>query len=392
MELRKYRPEDRLSLAHLSAASFGNNPADWEEYYDPEKNPRLDPDQVYVIEEDGEPRASVTVLPLRVSVDGSPVPMGGVAAVSTHPAYRRRGYAGELMRLALRQMRERDVPLSMLTPFSHAFYRFFGFELALESIEYDLKSTNLATHPEQKNVRAYHDEDLPQMIALFEGEASRHPCCILRSEAYWQEIISRNDIEAAVYESGGRIEGYLLYRQTAYREDRTPHRTLKVREFVWSNPQARAGLLSFLAAHDPAVFGIKYRTSPGEPLHPYLGNSYVEMKVFPEQMLRLVDVLESLRRLKRSVEPPLVLKVQDDALPENSGDYTVSEGEVIRGARSEEFVELKVQHLAQLYAGYLFPENLARRGLITASSTRALDLAQKVFPAGDPWVFDSDFF
>lgn len=392
MQLRKYRSEDKTSLAHLSAASFGVNREYWEEYYEPEKNPRLDPDQVYVIEEDGEPRASVTVLPLRVCVDGSPVSMGGVAAVSTHPAYRRRGYAGELMRLALRQMRERDVPLSMLTPFSYAFYRFFGFELALESIKYDLKPTNLTTHPEQKNVRAYHDEDLPQMMALFEEEAVRHPCCVLRSEAYWRKTLSRNDLEAAVYESSGKIEGYLLYRQTAYQEDRTPFRTLEVRELIWSNPESRAGLLSFLAALDPAVFRIKCRTSPGEPLHPYLGNSYVEMKIFPEQMLRLVDVSEALRCLRRSIEFPLVLKVQDDALPENSGDYTVSEGEVIRGARSGEFVELKVQQLAQLYAGYLSPENLARRGLITASSTRALDLAQKIFPAGDPWVFNPDFF
>ena len=56
------------------------------------------------------------VLPLEVFVDGEPVPMGGIADVATHAAYRRRGYAGDLMRTALAGMRERRVHLSMLHP------------------------------------------------------------------------------------------------------------------------------------------------------------------------------------------------------------------------------------------------------------------------------------
>src|SRR3712207_9148135 len=74
---------------------------------------RSNAEQVYVLEEDGEIRASAAVLPLKVFVDGRPVQMGGVAALATHAAYRRRGYAGELMRAALRGMRERSIHLSM---------------------------------------------------------------------------------------------------------------------------------------------------------------------------------------------------------------------------------------------------------------------------------------
>lgn len=59
-----------------------------EGYYTPEKNPRIDLDLVYVIEQDGEARVTAAVLPLEVFVDGVAVPMDGVAAVNTHPAYR----------------------------------------------------------------------------------------------------------------------------------------------------------------------------------------------------------------------------------------------------------------------------------------------------------------
>ncbi len=57
--------------------------------------------------------------PIKVFVDGEPAPMGGIAYVATHPAYRRRGYAGELVHAALGGMRERGVHLSMLHPFAH---------------------------------------------------------------------------------------------------------------------------------------------------------------------------------------------------------------------------------------------------------------------------------
>lgn len=129
MKLRGYREEDRGAVASLAAGALGGSVEGWQEHYTLEKNPRLDSKQVYVIEEDGEIRAMTAVLPLEVFVDRVPAAMGGVADVATHSAYRRRGYAGELMRAALGGMRERGVHLSMLHPFAHAFYRRYGWEL-----------------------------------------------------------------------------------------------------------------------------------------------------------------------------------------------------------------------------------------------------------------------
>ena len=92
MEIRSYRSEDLGPLARMGVLAFGGSVADWEEYY--AESPRVDRDQVYVIEDNGEALATATVLPLEVFMDGKPAPMGGIAAVNAHPAYRRRGYAG----------------------------------------------------------------------------------------------------------------------------------------------------------------------------------------------------------------------------------------------------------------------------------------------------------
>jgi len=392
LTLRGYCEEDRRAVARLAAGSLGGSVEGWEEHYYPEKNPRLDPEQVYVVEEDGDIRAMAAGLPLEVFVDGEPVLMGGIADVATHPAYRRRGYAGKLVRAALGGMRERSVHLSMLHPFAHAFYRRYGWELATETISYRLKPTNLPTSPEQKRVRADRDEDLPWMMALLlEGEASRHPLCVRRGEAYWRTLLEREGTEAAVYEADGRVKAYLLYGQG---EGRNMSRALTVSELIAATPTAREALVSFMADFDPMMFEVRYSTPRGEPLHPFLPSSYVEARVGPEFMLRLVNVEGALGLLQRVSEAPLVLEVEDDEIPENEGPYTVgcSNGNVVRGARAEERVTLDVRQLAQLYAGYLPARQLVRSGLVKPVSARALELLEEFFPSGDPWLFPPDHF
>jgi predicted acetyltransferase len=391
LALRGYREEDRRAVARLAAGSLGESVEQWGEHYDPEKNPRLDPKRVYVVEEDGDIRAMTAVLPLEVFVEGEPVPMGGIADVATHPAYRRRGYAGELVRAALGGMRERGVHLSMLHPFAHAFYRRYGWELATEAIGYRLKPTDLPTSSGQKRVRAYRDEDLPRMMALLEGEASKHPLCVRRGEAYWRTLLSREGMEAAVYEADGRVESYLLYVQG---EGRNAPRALTISELVAVAPTAREALVSFMAAFDPMMFELRYSTPRGEPLHPFLPSSYVEARVSPEFMLRLVNVEEALGLLQRKSEAPLILEVEDDEMSENAGLYTVggSNGDVIRGAQAGERVTLDVRQLAQLYAGYLPVRQFVRSGLVKPGSARAVELLEEFFPPGDPWLFPPDHF
>jgi predicted acetyltransferase len=391
MELRRYREGDMDALARVGVAAFGGSVSDWEKNFDPAQNARLDLEQVHVIEEDGEVRASTTVLPLESFVAGEWRPMGGISAVMAHPAYRRRGYAGKLMRAVLRDMRERGVSLSLLAPFAHAFYRIFGYELVTEEIEYKLKPADLPTSPEQSHLRAYSEEDLSALMDLYTAEAKRHTLSVRRSEGHWKKSLADKDTDAAVYERDGDVEGYILYKISGW-QDRDPRRTLTVEEAVAATVQAREALFSFMAGLDPLVYGIKHFTPRGEPLHPYLRSSHVDAKIEPDQMLRLVDVEGALGYLGRVSEAPLVLEVSDDVIPENADEYTIGEGRVVRGVDAGESVSLDVRQLAQLYAGYLPARELARHGLVRASSPEALDLLEALFPVGDPWLFGPDHF
>jgi predicted acetyltransferase len=391
MELRTYREGDVDALARVAVAAFGSSVSDWEKYFDPDQNSRLDLEQVHVIEEDGEVRASATVLSLESFVEDEPHPMGGISAVMVHPAYRRRGFAGELMRAVLRDMRERGVALSLLSPFAHAFYRVFGYELATENIGYRLKPSDLPTSPEQSHLRAYREGDLSSLMGLHDAEAKRHTLSVRRSEGHWKSNEVRKNRDIAVYERDGEVEGYILYEISGWQEQ-DPRRTLTVDELVAATPRARQALYSFLAGLDPLAYGIRHFTPRGEPLHPYLRSSYVKASIEPDQMLRLVDVGEALGYLERVSEAPLVLDVRDDVVTENHGAYTIADGRVIRGAKAEVSVSLDVRQLAQLYAGYLPAKELARHNLLDASSPDAIELLDSLFPVGDPWLYGPDHF
>jgi predicted acetyltransferase len=187
----------------------------------------------------------------------------------------------------------------------------------------------------------------------------------------------------------------MLYGQSGWREGKEPEREFRVRELVARTPEAREALLSVPASLDPLVFEVKVSVPRGEPLHPFLKSSYIKAEVSPEFMLRLVDVGGALGLLRREAEEPLTLEVTDDVLPENTGLYTLGaglSGEVAPGAEAPERVALDVRQLAQLYAGYLPAESLARHGLIRPGSPRALELLGQLFPPGDPWVFPPDHF
>jgi len=229
------------------------------------------------------------------------------------------------------------------------------------------------------------------LMALYTAEAKEHRLSVRRSEGHWKKSLSRKGTDAAVYERDGGIEGYILYKLSGWR-DVDPRRTLSVEEMVSATQRAREALYSFMAGLDPLVYGIKLFTPRGEPLHPYLKSSHVDAKIDPDQMLRLVDVESALGYLQPILEAPLVLDVRDEVIPENAGEYTVAEGKVARGAEATESVSLDVRQLAQLYAGYLPASDLARHGLIKASSPEALDRLDALFPQGDPWLSGPDHF
>src|SRR5690606_11674243 len=72
--------------------------------------------------------AQATLLDLQTYIAGQAFHMGGIAGVSTWPEHRRNGYVASLLKELLLIMKQKGQSISMLYPFSFAFYRKYGWE------------------------------------------------------------------------------------------------------------------------------------------------------------------------------------------------------------------------------------------------------------------------
>ena len=82
--------------------------------------------------------AAMTLVPYHAHFDGYQMDMIGIGGVATLPQYRRGGCIRKCFEKALPDMYERGAAFSYLYPFSTAFYRKFGYELACERNLYKL--------------------------------------------------------------------------------------------------------------------------------------------------------------------------------------------------------------------------------------------------------------
>ncbi|WP_153944832.1 GNAT family N-acetyltransferase, partial [Acinetobacter baumannii] len=70
----------------------------------------------------------------RVNIFGQTYDMGGLTGVGTYPEYANLGLMNQLMRQALKNMRERKQSISYLYPYSIPFYRRKGWEIISDKI------------------------------------------------------------------------------------------------------------------------------------------------------------------------------------------------------------------------------------------------------------------
>ena len=105
--------------------------------------PDPDPRRWGALSEDGTLAAGLACYDFHAFLQGEAVSNGGIGGVVTHPAYRRQGAIREIFTELLRETRSNGEILSSLYPFSHAFYRKFGYELCDGRVRHTLPLAQL---------------------------------------------------------------------------------------------------------------------------------------------------------------------------------------------------------------------------------------------------------
>ncbi len=331
-----------------------------------------------------------TALRLTMSLCGKDVPMAGVAAVAVSPEYRREGVADALMREILAYVRDRKVALSMLYAFRESFYRKYGYG-DVESLDaIRVTPDQLPSSRLRQEVRRASPKDRPAIKRVYERRRAGTSGQFERSAWWWKIRVFERASEQLVFVDprSKRVTGYLLYSvpdQPAF-----PNQTCRVVELQALDGQAYRGLLGTLNALGDQFDTIEMNLPPGEALFSleYRGVFGLPPGLAPMEatgflgggaMLRIVRLSDAVAQhpapAKNGVRGSLGLDLEDPVFQENSGAFDLTfgpkGGRVVPGKRARRRVSLRIDRLAQIYAGTLSARRLLDTGFIEGSKTAA---------------------
>lgn len=326
--------------------------------------------------------------------DGHIVLCGGVGNVSSLPEYRRQGGIRSIFTEKFADMRKRGFVFSALYPFSHEYYRKFGYELCYCPMRQTVRTADLAGYDCPYEVRMHKAGECVQPFKdVYQRFILGKNMAIVRSDRQW-EWIAGDPYKDKVYryllsdETGAHA--YVVFKP----EGEGDGRKAAIRDLAYDSREALHGLLGFLyrlSAQYPLISGVfpdevDFRTLVTEPYH-------VAQTVDFHGMFRVVDVERALTLMRHPQGcGRYVLKIADAFLPENNGTYAVEyeNGAAVLVQRTEEVPDLEadVTTLAQLMMGYAGLKTLAMRKDVTIHGNR--EILSAVFTRKERYF--SDYF
>lgn len=249
-------------------------------------------------------------LELALFFQGVEFPMAGVAGVSVAPERRGQKIAQAMIEHALKQFRQQQIPLSMLYPFRHGFYRKLGWAWVGETRQYRVSARHLPLYPERVQVVPYQAELEASIKAVYHQAAQQHNGWLQREPNRWKGYFKpEGGREIYGYVEAGALLGYVVVEFTHLEPTKTQW-AIVVQEWVVLTATAYRGLIGFLASLRDQVTTVIWNTNPQDPFphllseqrcDPAVPNPPFEFGFIPRFgeigggfMWRLVDVVKAL--------------------------------------------------------------------------------------------------
>ncbi|GAB4442711.1 MAG: GNAT family N-acetyltransferase [Chloroflexi bacterium OHK40] len=337
-------------------------------------------------------------IPLRVRTGLGEIAAVGIGSVATAPEYRRQGHVATLLRHLVDELRAAGVTLAILYPFKRSFYGRYGWATFFERRIYQGDPALLAGFRLGPGgfVRASAAE-IPELDRIYRRALHGRFGLLVRDETWWREQVlhdwERRPWNAYIWrDTQGQGRSYLVYRL----EQHGQGQRLFCREIAACDPESRAQLFAFLAAHQDQVATVRFPAPADAPVN-LLFPDPLECGVEPHFMLRLLDVAGAFAGYTygREARGRLTLAVRDDWISANQGVYELvfehGRCQVRRLADDAPAgLQCDVRALAQIYSRYLRPRTAAAFGVLDVVERADLELLEQAFAGLAP--FCSDFF
>ena len=311
------------------------------------------------------------------SLDGTPVRNGGIGAVSTLPEYRMEGGVREIFRKLLPHAYADGEVISTLYPFSHAFYRKFGYETVCWKNVYEFAPAVLKGYVFRGNAKLWKQgEPVSDWTGLYN-----------RFAASWNLAISRDDKRMANHLKGEYykdrkfcyflLEGsdpvaYLIFQDIRH----DPQAILEVKDLAWDGVKGFQAILGFLARFSADYGTIRLFLPRDIELLSLIRSPLayeIQKTTRQDYMVRVVNAVRALEAIRKPEGCSFVIRVSDELIPENSGVWQVS-CDGVQPSDREPDLSVSEKALGQLVTGAVsLSEALYREDTVVMKNRELLD-------------------
>ncbi len=223
----------------------------------------------------------------------------GIGGVGTDPEYRRAGLVRNFLQKANELAASENCPITVLHPFSFAYYRKFGFERVADHRILEFPITALEFVPRYEKLIRCTGAEAAELTALYNTFAQTRNLMFRRSEDYPWPLE-----HGAIYlsrDAHGTADGYLFYEiENHLNINHMERGVLHVREFAFTSPAALDRLLGFMRMFDGELERVVLHNTAMAPeverrLRHY---THTTITVLPDLMVRINDVEAILKAVR----------------------------------------------------------------------------------------------
>lgn len=314
--------------------------------------------RVGVFDEDGTLLSAMIHNRYMARFEGHDVPLVGIGGVVTDPAARGQRGIRKLFETYLPALYDEGYVFSALYPFSHVFYRKFGYELAFEKRTVELSPGSLRENLRKADeiVRVLPDSDDQVMRKMYDRFIEDKPFAIRRDDAMWRELRQGTPWEklkhAYVLKIGGESVAYWIGTVEKHGFDAM----LTLTDMAYTCREGCEAIFAMLRGMNE-IETIRMTTPVELNPHWLVRDPYDVGKynITRGGMLRVMNVEKALGMLTAPLVPGnLTLEVTDPQIAPNNGCFTVTgDGRRLSVARSEGPADLRcdINGFSALMAG-----------------------------------------
>ncbi len=242
-----------------------------------------------------------------IHLHGATLPAAFIGGIGTEPEFRREGLVRKIVTAMAEEADRRAVPLSVLHPFSFAYYRKFGFERVADHRVLEFPMTALNIFPRNPDLSRATDADRPTLAALYNAFSEERNLLPVRGDGHPFPTAPDAPVRAYItHDETGTPDGYVtVEKENYYSVNRMVSVNLHVYEMVFLSPAALDRLLGFLRMYEGELDSVKLHDCGMSPeielrLRHYM---HTTVTVIPDLMARINDVEAVLAAIRYPTEP-----------------------------------------------------------------------------------------